>query len=108
MKQLSSYKLQLGQEHLSMEEVMNIYRFVSQSTYDVYLYQDDLIADASNLPKLLSFFLYFRKEESILMIIDGENVEYAYQKIMKICEEPIEECLIRNSHKAEEDMAILV
>lgn len=108
MKQIASYQIQLGKQHITMEEMMNIYRFVSQSSYDVYLYQNDLIADASNLPKLLSFFMYSDKESSILMIIDGENVEYAYQKILKICEEPIEECLMRNTHITDENAAIQV
>jgi len=108
LNQISSYYIHLKEQRLSMEEIMNIYRFVNRSTYDVYLYQDDLIADACNLPKLLSFFLYYRKNERILMIIDGENVEYAYQKIMKYCEKPIDECYVRNTHVAKEDVAIQV
>lgn len=108
MKEISSYYIHLKEQPLSMKEIMNIYRFVEQSTYDVYLYQDDLIADTSILPKLLSFFLYYQRNEPILMIIDGENVEYAYQRIMKYFETPIDECYVRNTHVAKEDVAIQV
>ncbi|KGP72208.1 hypothetical protein [Pontibacillus yanchengensis] len=107
MTQISSYQVHFNQR-ISMEEIMNIYRFVSKGTYDVYLYQDDLIADVSNLPKLLSFFLYYQKKSPILMIIDGENVEYAYEKIIKVCEKPLEKCEVRSNHEAPAHVAIQV
>lgn len=107
LEQLTSYQVQFKQR-IDMEEVMNIYHFIVDSSYDLYLYQDHLIADASNLPKLLSFFFYYDTDRPFVMILDGKDVTYAYNKIMSICEEPIENCVVRRFHEANRDQAILV
>lgn len=107
LEQLTSYQVQFKKQ-IDMEEVMNIHHFIVDSSYDLYLYQDHLIADVRNLPKLLSFFFYYNTDRPLVMIIDGKDVQYAYQEIMNICKEPIENCVVRRFHEANRDQTILV
>ncbi|MFC0522185.1 hypothetical protein ACFFGV_01095 [Pontibacillus salicampi] len=89
MKHIMSYDLQLHQR-ISIKEVMNIYRFIIHSSYEVYFYQNQRMVEGHQLPHLISFFFHYKQDLPILMIINGENVEYAYQKIQSFCDKQIQ------------------
>ncbi|MBM7552998.1 hypothetical protein [Thalassobacillus pellis] len=109
MRELTSYHIQLNQS-LTTSEIIAINKFVSKNDYEVYLNQDHLIADSSNLPKLLSFFLLADTTKPMKMIIDGENVEYAYQKLEHIWNKRVEQSAQRIKYTAshEDNISIVV
>ncbi|WP_181349031.1 hypothetical protein [Thalassobacillus sp. CUG 92003] len=80
MNQLASYHIHLNQS-FTTNEVMSIHNMIQHFNIDMYLHQEDLIADAKNLPKLLSFFLYADVSKPLLLIMDGENAEQGYQQL---------------------------
>lgn len=86
---------------------MKIHKLARFSDFTMYVYREHSIADAENLPKLLSFFLFASKNQSFVMIIDGQHAEETYLKVKS---------LLRNSingewkvtHKIRNDISIAV
>ncbi|WP_173916660.1 hypothetical protein [Halobacillus sp. Marseille-Q1614] len=97
MTQLSSFHITFKQP-LSTTQILKINKQSSKSDHQIYLHQNHLIADASHLTKLLSFFLFVNTEEPILMIIDGKNVEEMLQSIQDDCGDCIVEVSERSSY----------
>ncbi|GEN52496.1 hypothetical protein [Halobacillus faecis] len=110
MNQLSSYQITLNRP-LKTNQIMKVYKTISKNGCDLYLHQNQLIADAGHLPKLLSFFLFMNKEESFVMIIDGECVDDVYDEIKGEWQDHIAESTCRrkyNEDMVENETSILV
>ncbi|MFC4024273.1 hypothetical protein ACFOUV_10760 [Oceanobacillus longus] len=71
---IESYKIQLN-DTLHMKEIMDLHQLASDCKANIYLYRKHMIADAENLPKLLSFFLTTKREETFTIINDRDPEE---------------------------------
>ncbi|WP_067730096.1 hypothetical protein [Oceanobacillus damuensis] len=71
---IESYKVQLNSK-LPMKDVLQLHQIASSSSSNIYLYRNHMIADAENLPKLLSFFLTTDNKETFTLIKDGITEE---------------------------------
>ncbi|MYL70725.1 hypothetical protein GLW00_07680 [Halobacillus litoralis] len=110
MSELSSYQITLNRP-LKTNQIMKVYKTISKTGCDLYLHQNQLIADAGHLPKLLSFFLFMDKDESFVMIIDGECVDDVYDQIEGEWQDHIAESTCRRKYDdamVENETSILV
>ncbi|MFG6116741.1 hypothetical protein ACGTN9_16445 [Halobacillus sp. MO56] len=110
MKELTSYQVHLNQA-VTTSEIIDIHKFVSNSDYEIYLHQDQLIADVTIMPKLMSFFLLANTKKPIKMIIDGDNAEFAYQILQNILSKHIKQSDQRVKYSAsmeDEQISIVV
>ncbi|WP_042223962.1 HPr family phosphocarrier protein [Oceanobacillus manasiensis] len=106
MSELSSYKIQLNQ-HIHTQDIVKINHYAVKNDVKMYLYRDHLIADAKKLPKILSFFLLCRKDQSLVLIIDGEDAKEVYQTITQLLDKTIN-TEIRKENIMETDKSILI
>ncbi|CDQ19972.1 hypothetical protein [Halobacillus karajensis] len=97
MNELSSYQITLKRP-LKTIQIMKMYKIITKNGCDLYLLQNQLIADAGHLPKLLSFFLFMDVDDPFLMIIDGKCVDKVYQKIEAEWKEHIVESSCRRKY----------
>ncbi|UOR13020.1 hypothetical protein [Halobacillus amylolyticus] len=97
MNHLSSYDIHFNRS-LNTSQIMNLYKQATKHDYTVYLRQNNYIADAGHLPKLLSFFLLFDIDKPALLIIDGEDVNKAFEAIQKECQESVNEISCRTNY----------
>lgn len=82
MHEITSYKIQLEQQ-LQTKDIMKIHQFSIQKDVNIYLYRKESMAEAKNLPKLLSFF-FIGSHHEILLIIEGKNASQAYSQLTSI------------------------
>ncbi|MEC5425132.1 hypothetical protein QGM71_16725 [Virgibacillus sp. C22-A2] len=106
MEEISSYKIQLN-EKLQTKDVIKIYNYASKSDYNIYLYRENVIADAENLPKLLSFFFVTPLNNSLVMIVDGKNTHDGYEEVKSILDKTIQG-EFRVSHKMHTGKSVVV
>ncbi|MCA0969492.1 hypothetical protein LCM20_02660 [Halobacillus litoralis] len=97
LKELYSYQIQFHQP-LSTNQIMKLHKLISKNTHQLYLHQGHLIADAGHLPKLLSFFLFMNLDRPIILIIDGENVEAAFQELEQCWMNRVEKSICRKRY----------
>ncbi|MFG6119208.1 hypothetical protein [Thalassobacillus sp. B23F22_16] len=110
MKELTSYQIHLNQS-VTTTEIIDIHKYVAKSDCEIYLHQGQLIADASIMPKLMSFFLLANTKKPIKMIIDGNNAEKAHEKIEQILSKQIKQSDQRVKYSgsmAEQNISIVV
>ncbi|SDJ76012.1 hypothetical protein [Sediminibacillus albus] len=107
MKEITSYQVDLTYQ-LTTQEIMELYRFTVKSDHDIYLYQDNQIADAGNFPKLLSFFLVATTKQPLVVIIDGKDPDNCYQQFKKLLNKNVKKSQIRNRHKTEKGISIVI
>lgn len=69
MDKLKYYKIKLNHD-FHMKEILRLHQAALKCKSKIYLSQSDMIADAKDLPKLLSFFLA-SNEETFTMINKG-------------------------------------
>jgi|SRR5690625_3663322 hypothetical protein len=106
MEEISSYKIKLTRK-LETEDIINIHDLALKSDFTIYVYRENTIADAANLPKLLSFFLFSSKNHSLIMIIDGQYAERGYPKVKSLLQNSIKgEWKV--THKIQNDISIAV
>lgn len=107
MKEITSYQIDLLNE-LDTKDITDLYHYVSSSNYDVYLYQKGHIADAENFPKMISFFLLTKKQEPLVVIIDGEKPEEAFQYIKLLLNQHVKRTVVRKRHLSTDDTSSVV
>ncbi|KGX91680.1 hypothetical protein N781_03750 [Pontibacillus halophilus JSM 076056 = DSM 19796] len=106
MRQIHSYQIHLSNS-ITLEHIIQIHQDVAEHASDVYLYQGDQIADAKQLPNLLSFFMV-KEAGDLLLIIDGVDVEEIYNKIVDCCNEYISHVQLRYKDEAVHEHASVV
>ncbi|GAB3068438.1 hypothetical protein [Virgibacillus ainsalahensis] len=106
LQEISSYKIDLND--ITIEEIIALYQYTFKSNLNVYFYCENVIADAGNLPKLLSFFFITAKRNPIVMIIDGENVQEGYNNIASLLHNQAMHAELRVNHKVTSDKAITI
>jgi hypothetical protein len=106
MEEISSYKIRLNRK-LETEDIVNIHQLAQNSNFSIYVYRENSIADAENLPKLLSFFFFSSKNHSLVMIIDGQYAECGYHKVKSLLQNSIKGEW-RVTHKIQNDISIAV
>ncbi|WP_404459094.1 hypothetical protein [Oceanobacillus kapialis] len=106
MSELSSYKIQLNQ-HVHTQDIVKIHQYAVKNDVNMYLYRDHLIADVKKLSKLLSFFLLCKKNQSLVLIIDGEDAKEVYHTIRKLLRKTVKTEL-RKEHIIETEKSILI
>lgn len=79
MREISSYKIKLNGK-LRTEDIMKIYQYSLKKDMNIYLYHKESMANARNLPNLLSFFFVCNHDE-ILLIIEGKEASKTYQQL---------------------------
>ncbi|WP_077622201.1 hypothetical protein [Sediminibacillus massiliensis] len=97
MKEITSYQINLKHK-MTTQEIVALYRYASKSSHDIYLYQQDQIADTANFPKLMSFFLVASDKQPIVVIIDGENPNEVYKDFSELLRSKVEKSKMRNHH----------
>ncbi|PAV28799.1 hypothetical protein CIL05_14320 [Virgibacillus profundi] len=107
MEEISSYEIHLKEE-LQTKDVMEIHQFSLKGENNIYLYRENVIADARNLPKLLSFFFITPKSNSIVMIIDGVNTKESYEDIISILDDQAKNTVLRVNHQLQSNESIVV
>ncbi|AVQ98874.1 hypothetical protein ACTWPF_11810 [Oceanobacillus sp. M65] len=106
MSELSSYKIQLNQ-NIHTQDIVKIHHYAVKNDVNMYLYRDHLIADTKNLPKLLSFFLLCRKNQSLVLIIDGQDAKEVYYMISQLLNKSIK-VELRKENIMEKDKTVLI
>lgn len=97
LKELYSYQIQFHQP-LKTNQIMKLHKLISSNNHQMYLHQGQSIADAGHLPKLLSFFLFMNLDQPIILIIDGENAEEAFNEIEESWKEQVEQTRCRKRY----------
>ncbi|UOQ43252.1 hypothetical protein MUN89_15110 [Halobacillus salinarum] len=97
MEELSSYHVTFHQP-LTTQQIISLYKLSSKNNFNIYLHQDHLIADAGHLTKLLSFFLFVKIDQPVLLIIDGEDIESAYKQLQSQCGDCIDHITRRTKY----------
>ncbi|GAB3793081.1 hypothetical protein [Virgibacillus kimchii] len=106
MQEISSYKIKLNRK-LETEDVVKIHSLARKSDFTIYVYRENSIADANNLSKLLSFFLFAPKNHAFVMIIDGQHAEQGFHKVKSILQNTIKGEW-RGTHKIKNDISIAI
>lgn len=106
MEEITSYKIRL-KRNLDTKDVVKIHELARNSNFTIYVYRENSIADAENLPKLLSFFFFSTKNHSIVMIIDGQHAEQGFHKVKSVLQNTIKEEW-RVTHKIQHDISIAI
>ncbi|MCJ0931392.1 hypothetical protein [Virgibacillus halodenitrificans] len=106
MNEISSYQIYLNNK-IPTKDIIRIHQLAVESSYNIYLYRDSAIADARNLPKLISFFFLSSKKKNIKLIIDGEDAKNCYKEIKQILDNHIE-AQLRAEHKVYNNQSIVV
>ena|SRR5690625_2609920 len=106
MEEISSYKIKLNRK-LETGDLVKIHELALKSNFTIYVYRENSIADAENLPKLLSFFLFAAKNQSLVMIIDGQHAEKGYHKVKSLLQNTIKGEW-RVTHKIQNDTSIAI
>ncbi|MFC4556921.1 HPr family phosphocarrier protein [Virgibacillus kekensis] len=107
MTEISSYKIQLTQT-LSTHDIVELHQFASLSDCTFYLYRENAIADAANLPKLLSFFFLTPETDQIVIIVDGPNAEEAYNELEQLLENQVKKAEQRTFHKVQDGASVVI
>ncbi|MFC3039922.1 hypothetical protein ACFOGI_06620 [Virgibacillus xinjiangensis] len=107
MPEISSYEIELDR-NIGTQDIIALHHYCSKSHLNIYLYRDNLIADAGNLPKLLSFFYFNRKNQPFVMILDGENVKEGYREIHSLLKEKTIHEELRANHKMTGDKSVAI
>ncbi len=68
---------------LTMNKIVQFYQFTKHYNGNIYLKNNQRLLLIKSLPKLVSFLLMLSPKEMTL-VIDGENVQNAYQSISDI------------------------
>ncbi|WP_082234366.1 hypothetical protein [Halobacillus massiliensis] len=98
MQQLSSFHITF-KKPLSANQILKINKQAVKSERHIYFHQNHLIADASHLTKLLSFFLFSSTNEPTLLIIDGVDTPGGLQDVRSACGDCIDEVSERSTYK---------
>lgn len=99
VNELSSYQIQLNRP-LKTNEIMKVHHTVNQHGCDLYFHQNQLIADAGHLPKMLSFFLFMNIDDPFVLIIDGRCVEDVYEEITAFLDDTIVNSVCRRKYSS--------
>lgn len=106
MEEISSYKIKLTKK-LETEDIINIHELALKANFTIYVYREDTIADATNLPNLISFFTFSAKNRSLVMIIDGHSAEKGYHKVKSLLKSTIKGEW-RVTHKIQNDISVAI
>ncbi|WP_164217910.1 hypothetical protein [Virgibacillus sp. YIM 98842] len=106
MEEISSYKIKLNRK-LETKDIIKIHELALKSNFSIYVYRESSIADAENLPKLLSFFFFASKNHSLVMIIDGQHAEKGYHQIKSLLRNTIKGEW-RVTHKIQSDISVAI
>jgi len=82
MQEIASYQIEINKA-LDTKELLNIYQLATQMETHIYLYNKQSMADAHNLPELLSFF-FVNPHEEVLLIIEGNHAKQAYKQLLPL------------------------
>ncbi|MFC2950283.1 hypothetical protein [Virgibacillus sediminis] len=107
MPEISSYEIELDR-NIGTQDIIALHQYSSKSNLNIYLYRDNMIADAKNLPNLLSFFYVNLKNQPFVMILDGENVEEGYRRIQSLLKEKTIHEEWRATHKLTGDKSVAI
>ncbi|WP_249869946.1 hypothetical protein [Oceanobacillus saliphilus] len=103
---IESYKVQL-RDKLHMKDLLNLHQIASNSSSSIYLYRNHMIADAENLPKLLSFFLTIKNDE-IFTLLNDVPPEENPAKIMDFLDHESLNVLLKVDYQASDNESIVI
>ena len=86
MQEIASHTIKIKRKLLT-KDLLEIYKFAIHNDINIYLYHQNAMADARDLPKLLSFFMVDTHEE-VLLIIEGSQAEKVYPELIPLFNEP--------------------
>ncbi|WP_087973102.1 hypothetical protein [Oceanobacillus rekensis] len=104
---IESYKIQL-QDKLHTEEILDLHQIASHSNSNIYLYRKHMIADAENLPKLLSFFLTTEADETFTLINDGEMDKKNQKNLINFLKQKPINILLKDNYDASKNESIVI
>lgn len=107
MEKIESYKIKL-QDKLHTKEILSLHQIASDSNSNIYLYRNQMIADAENLPKLLSFFLTTETDEPFTLINDGEMDDENQNNLTDFLKQKPVSVLLKDYYDATENEAIVI
>jgi len=82
MQEIASYQIEINTA-LETKDLLDIYQFATQKEIQIYLYHEQSMANAHNLPELLSFF-FVNPHEEVLLIIEGNHAKQAYKQLLPL------------------------
>lgn len=85
MQEIASYKIELNRQ-LKTKNLLEIHQFSILNDIKIYLYHEDAVADAHNLPELLSFFL-INPHEEVLLILEGPHAKQIYPQLLPLIQQ---------------------
>ncbi|WLV25615.1 hypothetical protein QR721_05250 [Aciduricibacillus chroicocephali] len=85
MQEIASHTIKI-QKKLMTKDLLEIHTFAIHRDINIFLYHQEAMADARDLPKLLSFFMIDPHDE-VLLIIEGNHAEQVYPKLIPLFSE---------------------